>query len=357
MDDSHDGKAFWSGRRVALSWLLTTAICVMIVAGFFPHRNHAPVATSGKTPATALAVDPAALDFGERLENQPFFWSFPVTNMSSQSVTVDRVETSCNCAGVEPKSFTIGTGGKATLQLHLDLHPHGGDPSDVSHHEIRVLAYVGGEQSQPATPQVWTVKGTTRSILEIKPRICDFADELHQGAQNKTLTLAINPRVPIRDLAADGPSGWSVGIRSDGPAYLLDVQPPTNLSAGTLNAVVKLRLLAADGREYPVVNVPIRGEVIGEVQTVPKQVRIGARPINTVSAASLAFESASGSSLAVIKAAAGPGIQIRSLGPACIAFLCTTQTRGDGQSFVEATVRLQDGRERKVRAEVSYYGY
>jgi len=103
------------GRRRLAVLLLTSALwpwgCVPVPAGR-PCRHES---------GSVLSVDPDSLYFGRSWEQDQFPFRLQVRNNSPQQVQVLRVESSCNCLSVEPRSFTIPGNGEISLNLRLDL--------------------------------------------------------------------------------------------------------------------------------------------------------------------------------------------------------------------------------------------
>jgi hypothetical protein len=313
--------------------------------------------TQTKTPDDStggLVVPTRALDFGERLDGRPFSWELPVTNTADQPVEIAGIDTSCNCADVQPREFTLGPGETRALRLDINLHRPVSEGPDQTAHEIRIRATVRGHEEDLHS---WVVRGVSRRLLDITPRVFNFNDELREGRPPMTFTIRARPRIPISDLTATGPAGWSLGIRHDGKDYHLDIRPPDATPAGELNESVKLTPYSLEGQELPAIDIPIRGEVVGDVEAVPKVCRMGARALGAVFQGSLTIRSRDGVHRHIVESSAGPEITIDSVKSAEVHYSCAPRNRGDGQTYVDLTVDSPNGQTRRVRATIVYYGY
>jgi hypothetical protein len=87
--------------------------------------------TLGKAPEhhpafdiiNGLAIEQAALDFGEAWAQSDFTHSLIIHNRRRIPAHVSDFQVSCGCGTVEPKTLTIPSGGTAEVRAKLDLTP------------------------------------------------------------------------------------------------------------------------------------------------------------------------------------------------------------------------------------------
>lgn len=172
----------WATRHPVASWVITGIVAagVLFALTQFQKSHSEREVASGSTDRVTVA--PSALNFGARLEGHQFSWDLPVTNNSTQTVTFEKVNTSCNCAGIEPKTLTLLPNETKSFRLLLDLHGREDEGRDETSHEILVMAYTFGQEGRPHT---WTIRGTSRRYLDIVPPMCDFAEELREGFRSE----------------------------------------------------------------------------------------------------------------------------------------------------------------------------
>ena len=166
MNDTTNGRVSWATRNPVASWTITVCLAVAIIATLGLSRNDKSGGQTSPESTGVLVIAPAALEFGDRQEGQPFSWDLPITNNSKKTIEVSKVDTSCNCAGVEPKTLTFGPGETRNLRLTLDLHAKQNESVDKTSHEIFVIAHVAGQDGRPHT---WKLRGTSRRILNVAP--------------------------------------------------------------------------------------------------------------------------------------------------------------------------------------------
>jgi hypothetical protein len=112
----------WPARHPKVSWTITAILSVGGLVGVSAYDGHSIQTKTPDDSTGGLVVPTRALDFGERLDGRPFSWELPVTNTADQPVEIAGIDTSCNCADVQPREFTLGPGETRALRLDINLH-------------------------------------------------------------------------------------------------------------------------------------------------------------------------------------------------------------------------------------------
>jgi len=134
-------------RIRGLVWL---GACLLWMAAPGVGAQHAPVIHCGER----------TLDFGERGEHESFEHVFILENRGDLSLEIRNIHSTCGCAvaGVEPR--TVPPGGRAELQLQVDLEGYAGRLE----REVRVMT------NDPAQPVYrLLLRGTVIPAREITP--------------------------------------------------------------------------------------------------------------------------------------------------------------------------------------------
>ncbi len=94
-------------------------IVTIVLAAYF----FSPTESKKPTPVAELppALSCSSLNFGTAMESADFVFPAKLTNITSETVTVSRFATSCDCGRVEPKTVTLPPNTEITVDIHLDL--------------------------------------------------------------------------------------------------------------------------------------------------------------------------------------------------------------------------------------------
>lgn len=313
-----------------------------------PRYQYRPERGGGAAVLTA-----SALDFGEQLEGMPFTWAVPITNASAQPQLV-HFDASCGCTTVDPRILKIGAGDTRPIRLTIDLREGAGKRVDGQPYEVTLRARLN---DSIAAPQSWSIRGRVRKVLSVRPNTCEFRDELVQGQTANEVSLVLTPQSPVRDIEVRAPVGWRTRLRHDGRVYGLTVQPPPTLPPGPFEESILLRPTDPKGTALGTISVRARGRVLPVVGFLPDPVRIGGLASGARYAGTVTVGSRSGQRVRVIRAVGGPDIEVLSVSGADIRYACSADRTGDVGTFLEAVVRVSDGREQTIRGEVWYYGF
>ncbi len=92
--------------------------------------------TNRSTSGFPLAVEPGSLDIGTIWAVPEFSHGIVVRNVSSETLTVLRSATSCECTAVSPASFVLPPRGTQSLQLAIDLTRSKGQALTPTRHRL-----------------------------------------------------------------------------------------------------------------------------------------------------------------------------------------------------------------------------
>lgn len=123
---------FGGSRRGWISWTALSAggalsvILSLTLRSFSTDRPSAPPSsfslepTKSTPPALPLAIDPGSADLGTLGPRQPAKVEFTIRNLSSLTVVIDRIETTCPCIQAVPASCSLGADECRPLTVNFD---------------------------------------------------------------------------------------------------------------------------------------------------------------------------------------------------------------------------------------------
>jgi hypothetical protein len=233
-------------------------------------------------PNGGLVVDAKYLDFGEAWEDSKFSWKIPIRNAGRSKVEVLNFATSCSCASINPREFTLAP--QETREVHIDINlalgPPAADKKHVQPFEAMIVPILKGNIARPSG---WTVKGRVKKVFTVSPPA--LAISYTPGNDHTTATISVEQYVPLAELRAkveekrDHPSPFLVEVEKAkaGHAVKLTLQGP--VSPDALRFQLDLLPIDKSGIPLPGAKVPIEINVIYPVYPVPDVIALGDRKI------------------------------------------------------------------------------
>jgi hypothetical protein len=263
-------------------WISTTiaVVCVAAVAGSWSAKkwgNTSPPPPPSETIQHLLICKPSDLEFGSVWEQAAFTLDLPVSNRSSQTVTVADFANSCACSEISPRSFTVEPGQSQTVRVTIDLREQPKGNLDLSDRPFQVDIhprtasghYVGS----------WAVRGRVKPLLRLAKPVIDLGEWSGRQTPRPLVLEGVHaPEVRIlRATCAD--SRISVAVeRSERDRFRLTATAP-KLPEGMVASLVAFHAEDAEGKTLPQVRVPLRLSVLSDIEVSPPQILLGNRRV------------------------------------------------------------------------------
>lgn len=365
-------------------WLrrvLSVAILVSACAGAWWVGSFVRSPAGGE----ALAVDDAALTFGEVWEDPAFVWTLPLQNPNAHDLKVVRFVSSCSCLAVEPASLVVPARQRAEVKVTLNLvyRPSPIDTRDSADSRSsqlvpegsggKVYDFDAGLRPHPEGPQGgtlqqagWTIRGRVRPTFTPSPRALHFGESLVRGQAFAPKTVSVLVHVPVKSLTARcEPALAEAVVRpvdGDERRFELTVLPNSTLAFGPVAFRVLLQGSLRDGTELPPYPVRVEGTVVEDIQALPALVQFGACPLGKTVQETIILHSLHEKAFDVEKIDNGsadlevvPGTRV--LPHRKEYRLSQKIARAENQSGrVEFAIRTGQGESLKVAVEVKYFG-
>jgi hypothetical protein len=203
-------------RRTRRTFTLVALIATLAIG---LGRAFQPAATPPK-PGSRAALLSSPRDggnFGEAWEDQRFVWKLPLTNTSPEPVRVLDVRTSCTCVSAEPRSFALQPGATRELTLVLDLTPRAIEKAGTVRPFAVDVAVVTETDTLPPAPEKFSIKGTVRPVLDVRPRDPAFGTRSSHVQPPLPASFTVVPSTVLETLTAvcDSP-GFAAARRGPG---------------------------------------------------------------------------------------------------------------------------------------------
>lgn len=234
----------YSDRNAVRLWWLALALFVGAGAIWSMGGRWQPQRRAS-TPLP-LQVDPASLDFGEVVESSRFLHDLPLCNATAEPLTV-RLETSCDCTGVEPRTLQLAPGEtrRVTVQLdllHNRLHFAGRPKRPYKAH----LRAIFGEKPQDQSSL--ELAGVVKAVLSMWPPNLHLKEELVEGEDSAEESVDIKSVIPLSWLVVKKcPPSFQIRIQAVKGGYTLYVRIKAGLPRGRFSETVILKMVDAKG--------------------------------------------------------------------------------------------------------------
>ncbi len=234
-----------------------------------------PIATSD-----LLLIEPSELSLGVVWPDPALKKTISVRNVSSRTLHIARIETSCRCTHIEAADSTLLPGQNTRLLLQLDLSAVSPDTpeADTADFAVRFRIHLRERAHQD---DGWRLIGAVRRPFTFFPDRIAFAgraqlleNQMHSpvtiavrslgGASSSTLSAHCDPRF-----------GNAVCKSSvDGSTAEIHFMPAKDISPGGFETTIHV-FQHSGATSYPIGQIPVSGFVASEVMAIPDSVWLG----------------------------------------------------------------------------------
>lgn len=267
--------------RIAVLALSTIAAAIGVYLGAAGARRNRVVArpSSGPIVFGPLSVQLDALEFGTVWAQRDFKWSIPVTNVGTRTVDVTDVISSCGCAVVDTRPFSVAPRQTAEVKLSIDLTSKR-RPVDGQAERLFPVGVMLFTKAVDAGEIRLNLRGIVKDPLYLTPPAVVFWDVAEDTEDLPVVQLMAIPLVPLAKLSAkcDDELQVVVGTRE----YEQSAKGGTSERGFPIEAALKKRLpcgshvfnmtlfaTTAEGQELPGLRVPVKVAVVGDVFISP----------------------------------------------------------------------------------------
>jgi hypothetical protein len=305
------------------------------------------------SPAALLWIPAEDLTLGEVWANDGIQHSIRVCNQSSQTVQIKELTASCQCATLEPRSFTIPSGGTVVVRLLLNLAPDKLDasasvPRVVNVDVLALLETANGKQLRKA----WVLNARVRSAFQLSPT--EFAMELDyaksQSTEDLRQLIVLESVIPLRSIQASSEHDlFSATAELVTPSRaIVAVTPVARVPPGRSATRVQIRAVTMSGEQVPVVRVPLKWISRSTIDLVPPEVAFGVCQLGNIESANILVQNRVSSGLEGLQMYCdNPGVDVSEVeapnGTSGRLFRVTVRVIRPGATTTTVFVRESDG--------------
>jgi hypothetical protein len=252
-------------------------LAIPLTFGFFlgMRENALP-------PRAPVTVTDNDLNFDKAWMDEAFQWTLAITNTSNKRLQVEDVLQSCQCVDVSPRAFTLEPHSTRHITAFLDLSS-GLEQAD------KQLAHPFSARLIPVIPGYthdgWIIRGTVTAPLAVQPAFFNFhgADAIAPSLAKVTFEANVVPNTSVTDvIAVSNFSGITTSVIADGNDFRLAVTIDTRaFGAGPVDDLIELIGVLDSGDTLPAVYLPIAGQILPQVEVIPKTVDVPAARVGT----------------------------------------------------------------------------
>lgn len=224
-----------------------------------------------------LKADESTLDFGQRWTHDIFEWKVKLRNQSNTNLTIERVESSCNCTAFLQADFNLPADG--VLELPFRIAPSLDQAADsVRRFQSNIAVFVRDHR----TPAKFQIHGTLHRLATLEPDELYFGRVFQEECTSTSRELVLRSHIPLSNVSVIDLDQlpFNVRISSDSPTldcYRINASPKPDGAIGEfdirlcLNCVVRDESLAPP----PPIRVRFTGEIVGDVASNPTRFDLG----------------------------------------------------------------------------------
>jgi hypothetical protein len=229
------------------------------------------------SPTQALKLSKSeggTVDLGELWTDEQVPFAFEVTNPNECSVQIRSISSSCGCALVDSKDFTLGPKQSRKITGHLNLLSS--SLVDLSQPQTSLELRMSPRCDAP--PAVWTLTANVISAIRVSSQNISFegARSVLRNGQNSEATLKVHVAKPfmLNDILYD-PRLIQVDFRSEetttnSESLSLAIIPKSSVPEGRFDTTLLLRAKhSSDGKRISV-PVSIGGSIVSDLFTLPR---------------------------------------------------------------------------------------
>lgn len=293
------GTSTMSREQARIGAVAIAAVCLAIYAGWrtapsSPPPTHPPAAVATESP---LEIE--GLDFGEAWEQPAFPWEIKLRNRTASPLVIQQVQTSCECTDLSPRFVTLPPNGEQVMQLTLKLL---GSESELLPREFDVnLTFEFADGKTPM--QTVVLHGEVLPIpIRIESRQLNLGEIVISNDSSFERSVRLSSRVELpTPTVTCAPSELAALSLIDLPNSQTDkdlrITLQRELAVGPLALDVCLkypRPLDQMDQNPMILMLPFRGDVVGDVEAIPRTVLLGALPVNSTIDEVVTFQSRTG---------------------------------------------------------------
>jgi hypothetical protein len=266
-----------------LAFLLLSAACIAVHG--LNRRDNASAET-----IQGLFIAAERLDFGEVWEQHEFSWTLPIENRSDNDVRI--LGFSCCSGRVEsmPPDLTIPAHGREDVSLTIDLTgrttretksylPEGSGTRSPARNDLLPLKFELGIRPRiegaPDEGLAWLLSGRVRRVLGLAPAVLDFDTSLTRGQTFVPRVVIVTQHRSLASLCCHCDPSYGSAVLRDASSRL-EICPSQSLPIGPFAFDVILQGTTSQGEKLPPLRLPVRGQVLHDVEPIPSSLFLGA---------------------------------------------------------------------------------
>ncbi len=302
-----------------------------------------------------LTVDSKHLDFGEVWETDKFECVVPITNTSGETVHVNHISGSCTCGRIEPTELVLAPAETKSLRLFLDLRANQVSEKTVSW-EFKTSIWASAQGGDKVNNLSWDVRGNVKRLVR-SPGAIDFGSLSELASIPHSRKLQLEPTAPVKSVTAEiNTSLFAVAVTPPTPERGYEIVVTTNMgnTRGRYDGIVTLKFESVNGATLPTVQLPVRAEIVGDVETIPASI-LGSVPTGSELTETVTLRSLTNANLE-IQPVANPQMTIRSVGSHSYEVKTKISAMGSQVTSLKFLVRANGKEPMEVVVPITIYG-
>lgn len=233
-----------------------------------PAKKDEAPAQEKREPQPNIVFKSTEYDFGQSKGADKIEHVFTFTNNGKATLKVDRVKTSCGCTAALLSSKEVAPGKSGEIKTTFTIGSRQG----------RQSKHIYVESNDPDEPKVrLTIKGEIIPPIKTEPRSLYFHSPDTEQVKTVTVTQTMDEKLAIEEVTSRL-NLVETTLKTEDPLngknrFTVEVRLKSDIEPGRYSDNVKIKTNCAG---KPVVDVPVRINIRGDIEAVPRRVNLGA---------------------------------------------------------------------------------
>ncbi len=279
----------------------------------------------------------------------------PITNTTGETIHLTNITGSCTCGQIEPTELVLAPSETKSLRLSFDLRGNAVHDKALSW-AFQTAIWGSAKVGDKLKNVSWTIRGNVKRVVRPVGTI-DFGplSEISQFPHSRAIT--IRPIQPAKLVAATVNTPlFGVAIAPGGTDQRAEIVVTTNMKAvrGKSEGMVTLKFASVSGVALPLVQIPVRAEVVGDVEMIPASI-IASGAVGTEHTETLNLRSLTNATLQ-IEPVSHPQMTIQPIGSHSYIVKTKITEMGSHAATYKFRVRINGMEPVEISVPVSIYG-
>lgn len=217
------------------------------------------------------------MSFKDVIQGEAIESPLRIRNLTNSSITLSHFEIGCSCLGITPnRNIVLLPNQTKTILIKLRADSTNSKidlESGLSSGSTVLTAVYKKAKSEPSKVSA-IVRYTIRAEVLLNPASIDFGIISHRSPLVGSTTIRLFS--PTRSVKILPHPDWHTHLEpADAQSWTLYVKASRPMDPRTVHESIEYVVRTEDGRNCPIRSIPLRGEIVEDIHTIPSTLHFG----------------------------------------------------------------------------------